>query len=182
MSRQQDDKTKDIFSLFGPEVKQPSSSSQDERSRPRTRTTSSPKSSGYSPSASRSSEPRTKRTRRAVSDQPGDKDSPSTDSSDLPPDGSDDGAKNVSNRREKLFIIDLLKNAEDKKEQVRSISQQLFCKVSKMKAGGPMPDDVKEMLGLPVSRQRKDNLRSRSEPRSPRTSSRTTVQKHYLNY
>ena len=118
-----------------------------------------------------------------MSDQPGDKDSPSTESSDLLHDGSDDGAKNVSNRREKLFIIDLLKNAEDKKEQVRGISQPIFCKVvAKMKAGGPMPDDVKEMLGLPVSTQRKDNLRSRSEPRSPRTSSRTTVQKHYFNY
>ena len=47
------------------------------------------------------------------------KSSPSTESSDLPSyDSESKSGKKIENRREKLFIIDLLKNADEKKEQV----------------------------------------------------------------
>ena len=36
-----------------------------------------------------------------------------------------------------------------------------------------MPDDVRDMLGLPTQREVEKQKRSRSEPRSPRGSART---------
>ena len=112
MSDSKDDKSfsGDIFSVFGPEVKKSSPSGPEERARTRVRRVSGR--SRQSPSGSLEPKPVTKRPRRTSSNHDNETDTFTLSSE------SDSSSQKVPNRREKLFIIDILKNAEEKKEKV----------------------------------------------------------------
>ena len=96
----------------------------------------------------------------------------------------------VENRREKLFIIDMLKggDADKKPEKVTVTTNQsnlfmilfiishnmmMMIPILQKKVGGGMPDDVRDMLGLPTQKETERQKRSRSEPRSPRGSAKS---------
>ena len=85
----------------------------------------------------------------------------------------------VENRREKLFIIDMLKggDADNKPEKVTGTTNQsnliMIFYILQKKVGGGMPDDVRDMLGLPTQKEVERQRRSRSEPRSPRGSAKS---------
>lgn len=112
MSNSKDDKSLsgDIFSVFGPEVRTSSNPVPEDRARTRVRRVSGR--SRQSPSDSLEQKPVNKRPRRTSSNN-----DIETDVSTLSSE-SDQNSQNVKNRREKLFIIDMLKNAEEKKEKV----------------------------------------------------------------
>ena len=100
----------DIFSLFGPEVKPTIGAGETprvSRSRARVRSVSDRTTASPTPLSTAG-----KRRRRSNSNV-------DTDVTTLTTDSSTDGAK-VKNRREKQFIVDLLKNAEEKKQAVKT--------------------------------------------------------------
>ena len=51
--------------------------------------------------------------------------------------------------------------------------------LQKKVGGGGMPDDVRDMLGLPTQKEAERQKRSRSEPRSPRGSAKS-VRRIYI--
>ena len=103
----------------------------------------------------------------------------------------------VENRREKLFIIDMLKggDADNKPEKVTVTTNQsnlfmilfiishnmmMMIPILQKKVGGGMPDDVRDMLGLPTQKETERQRRSRSEPRSPRGSAKSVRTSNFL--
>ena len=120
MSDRKDDKSfsGDIFSVFGPEVKKSSPPIPEDRTRTRVRKVSGR--SRQSPSGSLEPKAANKRPRRTSSNHDNETDTFTLSSE------SDTSSQKVENRREKLFIIDILKNAEEKKEKVSCYSFDSF--------------------------------------------------------